>query len=1021
MQNNYQIASERKLIPPEPSKFILTCLAICVFVSFYAPAVSKPSPISENNFQGVTITGKVTDDGDMPLPGVSVLEKGTTNGTATDADGNYKLTVSSRDAVVVFTFVGTRTQQIAVAEQSEINVQLITDVSTLDEVVVVGYGTQEKKDITGAVTSLKTEDFNRGIIASPEQLLQGKVAGVNVTSASGEPGGPLSITVRGPGGVRSNNTPLFVVDGLPLDNSTTGGSTNPLNFLNPQDIDVLKDASATAIYGARGANGVIIVTTKRGKAGKSSMSYSAGFGFSKLARKIDVLSADEYRQKVVEVGGVLEDSLANTDWQDVITRTAPTQTHNLTLGGGAEKLSYFASLGLQDQDGIIINSNMKRYSGRININQKLIDDKLNIEVNLSASQTINKRPPSEGNNGTSISILGTALVTNPTYPVYGSDGTPSKYPSGTNPLRTLELNKDVTTINRLIGNITPSFEIIKGLVYKLNFGIDNSNATRDIVSYPSLVPLQDGRLEVINWYNNNNLIENYLTYSFTKGDHVTTILAGHSYQKFTQQRRSFSINKFPVNDLDPSYVPGTGTDLTLANNRPTGEAGKDELQSFFARATYQFKDRYLLTATVRADGSTKFGENKKYGTFPSFSFGWRISEEPFMQSIPVSNLKLRVGWGQTGNQEIIRKQTQALFLTSQGAGNTYPLDGSTYPAGTVYQRLANPDLQWEVSTQTNIGLDFGLLSGALSGSVDYFRKVSSKILLEVPASDPVQPVSVYIANIPDMKINNSGVEIALNYQFTGGNGLTFNIGGNTTFINNDIEKSPYTVIPSGSATGSGLTSQTINGYINGEPIGTFFLKDFIGFDESGMSAYRDTDADGIITDKDRIAAGSALPTKMYNFYGNVAFKGFDLTVNFNGVSGNKVYDNTANANFYKLRISKGLNVTDEGLSPQESIANAAPVSTRYLKNGAFLRLNNLALGYNFSPKSIGLDQWINGLRLSVTGQNLFVITDYDGYDPEVNADKGINSVGNYAISSYGIDYQSYPKARSVIFGLNVSF
>ena len=389
-----------------------------------------------------------------------------------------------------------------------------------------------------------------------------------------------------------------------------------------------------------------------------------------------------------------------------------------------------------------------------------------------------------------------------------------------------------------------------------------------------------------------------------------------------------------------------------------------------------------------------------------------------MQGSLFSDLKLRAGYGLTGNQEIPSKITQALFTSQVGPTTSYPLDGSTnYPAGTSYTRLANPDIQWEVSSQTDAGLDFGLFNGALSGSVDYFRKVSSKILLEVIPADPVQPASTYWTNVPNMSITNQGVEVDLNYRYTSGRGLKFSIGGNITFINNEVRNSPYSVITSGSATGSGLTSATINGYVNGQPIGTFFLKDFTGFDDKGISTYRDTDGDGIVTDKDRISAGSALPTKQFNINGTVAYKGFDLAVNFNGVSGNKLYDNTANANFYKLRLSKGINVTPEAIQfTSESINNSAPVSTRFLKDGGFFRLNNLALGYSLNPKLIGISKGITGIRLSATGQNLFVITKYNGYDPEVNTDRTING-----ISSYGIDYLSYPKARTFVFGLNLTF
>ncbi|WPP51456.1 SusC/RagA family TonB-linked outer membrane protein [Catalinimonas niigatensis] len=990
--------------------FLLPCWALLPASQSSANAIG-----THETTTAITVSGNVTDDQGEPLPGVNILEKGTSNGTISDVQGNYRITVNSNESVLIFSFVGTVTQEVPVGNQTNISVQLMPDDQTLTEVVVMGYGTQEQKDVTGSVASVKSEEFNRGIINSPEQLIQGKVAGVNVTSASGEPGAVQNITIRGPGGVRTGSTPLFVVDGLALDNSSTGGATNPLSFINPQDIesiDVLKDASATAIYGSRGANGVILITTKRGKAGVSSINYSNNFGWSKMANPLDVFGADEYRRQVVAVGGVLEDSLANTDWQEEISRSAFTQNHNLTFGGGADKLTYYASLGLQDQEGILKNSNMKRYSGRLNVNQSFLEDRLNVEMNLNAAQTISERPPIEG-------IIGTAISTNPTYPAYDENGNPYRYQSGVNPLRTLELWKDLTTTTRIIGNISPSFKISESLVYKMNFGIDNSSSTQDLQSLASLVPQQDGRLETILTNNNNRLIENYLTYTYSNADHNLSVLAGHSYQKFFFQRRWSSINRFPISDLEPRYNPGLGQDLTFGNNKPGGDALINELQSFFGRINYQFRDRYLFTATVRADGSSKFGENNKYGTFPSFSAGWRLSEEAFLSGSPIlSNLKLRAGWGQTGNQEIPSKITRPLFTAEVTSSTSYPLDDSErYPAGITYARLANPDIQWEVSTQTNVGLDFGFFNGALSGSADVFSKVSNNILLEVIPADPVQPASTFWTNVEDMEITNSGLELALNYNHISASGLTYGLGGNITFIRNEVENSPYTVIPSGSATGSGLSSATINGYINGEPIGTFFLKEHIGFDEDGLSVFRDTDGDGLVTDNDRIAAGTALPNRQYNFFGNIGYKGFDLTINFNGVAGNMIYDNTANASFYKLRLSKGLNTTPEAIvSPEESINNSAPVSTRYLKDGAYLRLNNLALGYNFNTSNLGIDQWVKGVRVSVTGQNLLLFTDYNGYDPEVNTDRTINGV-----SSYGIDYMSYPKARTVLVGLNVTF
>lgn len=1006
---------------PKNSGSIRTKFLFFALIWILSLTVIYPLAVSANRnalhpasiFADKIISGNVTDEATgMPLSGATVSVKGTNNSTTTNANGAYSISVKDNNATLVFTFVGYTTKEVPVGATSTLNVTLKIASAELAE-VVIGYGTLQKKDVTGSVKSLQPGDFNKGIINSPEQLLQGKVAGVNVTSASGEPGVVQSITIRGPGGIRTGSTPLFVLDGLALDNSSTGGG-NPLNFLNPQDIasiDVLKDASATAIYGARGANGVILITTKRGKSGVSNIAYSGTLAISSLANKIPVFSTSEYKKEVAAVGGVLDDKGASTDWQDIITRTATTQNHNLTLSGGANKLTYYASFGLQDQEGIIKHNDFKRYTGRFNATQKFLDERLTIEANMTATSTYDLRP----DYGT---VIGSAISNNPTYPAYGSDGKPAQYQNINNPLQSFNLDKEITKISRVIGNITATVKLVKGLTYKLNFGIDNSTGTRDVQALPSLVPQRDGRLETYYTTNRNTLFENYLTYNGDWGDHSLTALAGQSYQKIFLQGRNYSINKFPISPVEPQYNPGLGQELTLANNQPGGYALINELQSFFGRINYQYKNKYLLTATLRADGSSKFGGNNKYGYFPSFSLGWKISDESFMENSPFNVLKLRAGWGQTGNQEIPSKITQALYTSTVSASSSYPLsETGPYPGGTIYTRLANPDIQWEVSTQTNIGLDFGLLNGRLNGSLDVFNKNTNNILLQVIPADPIQPANTVWTNVKDMNINNKGIELDIEYRVTNQKAFSYGIGGNITALTNEVTKSPYTVIPSGSASGSGLTSATINGYINNEPIGTFFLKEFTGFDANGLSVYKDVDGDGIISDNDRVAAGSALPDLLYSFNLNLGYKNFDFAANFNGVSGNKIYDNTANSNFYKLKLFKGLNTTPEAIQyPEESVNNAAPVSTRFLKDGAYLRLNNLSLGYNFNVEKLGINQWVKTLRLSVTGQNIFVITKYDGFDPEVNADRQINGV-----LSYGIDFLSYPKARSIIFGLNVTF
>lgn len=958
--------------------------------------------------QGRIISGKVTSDDDPEgLPGVNVLLKGSSTGSVTDIEGNFTLEVPDENAVLVFSSVGFLQQEVIVGNQSVINLILAVDITTLGEIVVVGYGTQQKKDITGAVATVKSDDFNKGIVNSPGQLLQGKVSGVHVTSSSGAPGSGQRIIIRGQGSIRQSTGPLFVVDGFPLGLAGTGAGQSPMNFLNPEDIesiDVLKDASATAIYGARGANGVVIITTKKGQAGVSKVTVSSNIGISNMANDIAVFSADEFRKQVVAIGGTLEDRGGNTNWQDELTRTAITHDHNLVLQGGSDNFNYRASLGYLDQEGVVINTGIKRYSGRVNATQKFINGRLNIDFILNSSIQF-------GENAKQGTLVSQMLDFNPTYAARDANGDPTNFPDLMNPLIGAELFKDFTEHRRTIINIAPSFEIIEGLVYKMNFGYDNNSIETDNQSMPNADPFEEGRLEQSYFNGTNTLIENYLTYDFDiKEAHRITLLAGHSYQETFGRWRSWSVDIFSDNGIEPRFNPGLGQEIDLVDNHPTGSARINELQSFFGRANYSFRNKYIVTATVRSDGSSKFGGNNKYGTFPSFAAGWRISEEAFMGSSVFSDLKLRAGWGQTGNQEIPNKITQQSFTTKISGNDSYPLGGAEppYTAGTTFVRLANPDIQWEVSTQSNIGLDFTLFDGALSGTVDYFNKVSNNILVEIKPTDPIQPANETWDNIEDMTITNNGLEIALNYRYENERGFSFGLGGNYTIMDNNVKDSPFTILTTGSASGSGLTGATINGLINGYPVGSFYMPRFIGIGDDGLSLFAESEDGG------RVVTGHALPDQLYNFFADFGYKNFDLSFNFNGVSGNMVYNNTAMNKFYKAKLAKSFNTTNKAVEfPEESIINSSPVSTRYLENGSFFRLNNATLGYNFETNDIS---WLQGLRLSITGQNLFIITDYSGFDPEVNQDRSVDG-----IQSSGIDLNGYPKARTIVFGLNVSF
>lgn len=885
----------------------------------------------------------------------------------------------------------------------------------IEEVVMVGYGSQKRSDVTGSVGSVKSEDFNKGMVANVGQLLQGKIAGVNVTNVSGEPGANQNIIIRGVGSLRSGTTPLYVIDGFVIDNSTTGPANNPMNFINPDDIesmDILKDASAAAIYGARGANGVIIITTKKGKKGRTQMNLSSNLTISNLANKMNVFGADEFRRQVVAAGGKLDDMGGNTDWQDELTRTGVSKNVNFSALGATDTSNYYATLGYEDQEGILYNSNLKRYSGRVNVSQKAFDGRVNIDFNLNGTRTENNRP-----NATD--VVSTMLTWNPTYPAYTNGSPTTVFNNGAfNPLIRREIYKDYTTNNRILANISPSVEIIKGLTYKVNLGIDYSTAERVIQNIPNAIPLEIGTLNLSNYSNNNTLLENTLTYRFKISDHDFNVMAGHSYQKLMLTSRGWYYQNFPLNGIEPQYqIPAAGA----ANQTTTIVANKNELQSWFGRLNYDFQDKYLLTATLRADGSSKFGANNTYGFFPSVAAGWNISKESFMENIStINNLKLRASWGKTGNQEIPGKVTKRSYQADSNgtAQATYPLnDSGNYPVGVYLVRADNPDLQWEVTTQTNVGLDFGILNNRLTGTVDFFNKISDNVISVINTVDPVEPAATMWKNISNMKIKNTGLELTLNYNSDTSKAFTYSVGGNMSFIKNKVTDSPYKVISTGEAQGPGTTNAVINGYVNNEPIGTFYVREFLGINANGTNIFRDVDGDGIITDNDRVAAGSALPDFTYNINLKAAYKNFDLGLNFNGVAGNMIYNNTASTLFSRGRLGISQNTTDAATQfPNESLNNTNAISTRYLEKGDFLRLNNATLGYNLNPRFLGIGEHIRNIRFSVTAQNLFIITKYSGFDPEINT--GLSQGG---IQSFGIDYATYPKARSFVFGVNVAF
>jgi TonB-dependent starch-binding outer membrane protein SusC len=967
------------------------------------------------------LTGTVSDasTGD-PLPGASILVQGTKSGVITDIDGKFSLEVDE-NSVLIVSFIGYKQQTLTVGNNSQINIKLEPESRNLDEVVVIGYGTTQKKDLTGSVTSLKSKEFLSGAVVSPTDMMQGRAAGVNITNNGGEPGAGASVRIRGSNSIRSGQEPLYVIDGIPLDNSdiqpagasVTGvgesSKKNPLNFMNPDDIesiDILKDASATAIYGSRGANGVIIVTTKKGQKGKGNVSYSSSFGISKLPKQYDVLSADEFRAFRTSKGLTGDDLGANTNWQDQIFRTAYSQNHSLSFSGSANNSTYRASLSYLDQDGIIKKTGMEKYTGRFVVSHSAWNDKLVLEAGITAARTNDQRAPIGETGGYEGDMLLSALKLNPTYPVYNADGTFYQASKDVrNPLAMIELTNDKTQTDRILSNMSATLKLVKGLNYKLNVAIDQVKSTRSVTQDQKLIYLTNkGTVDVNSVQQNNKLIENYLTYDFAPSTaHKFNFLAGHSYQHFRYYTSGFSEEGLNVEGID--YL----NDLAYGNYsqaKVRSDVSVNELQSFFGRVNYDMFGKYMLTVNFRADGSTKFGENNKYGYFPSTALAWRMNEENFIKDLDLfSNLKMRLGWGITGNQEIPNRISRLLLGSTGGAILN---GGNTVVTGITLTRTPNPDIKWETTEQYNWGLDFGLLDGRLSGSLDLFSKTTKNVLLEVYSSMPAPTTKVW-TNVPDMKILNKGLELTLNGVIINKGDWNWNVGANFSTVKNEVKNLPMSQITTGSPSGPGITGFSSQVIMSGEPIGTFWGYKFLGFDANGKSLY-ESDANGNPISQ---VIGCAQPDFTYNFNTSVSWKDFDLSLFFSGVYGNDVYNNLGNVMDQLSLASSGWNTTVNASKSTEALNNKLDYSSRFIEDGSFLRLSSATLGYTLKQTKI---KQISKIRFYATGNNLLLFTNYSGYDPEVNANHTSNGV-----PSMGIGWTTYPKARTFTFGVSVEF
>ncbi|WP_278021230.1 SusC/RagA family TonB-linked outer membrane protein [Flavobacterium ginsengisoli] len=976
-----------------------------------------PKAINAKAVDRIKVKGKVVDEFKVPIPGATVSETSSSNSTVTNFDGEFEITVGEGKTLDI-SYMGYKTKTVAV-QTGFMNIQLEPNTAELNEVLVVGYGKQSKKDVTGAVTQLEAGSFKQGVNVSVDNLMQGKVAGVRVVNTSGEPGAGVNVTIRGVGSIRSGSTPLFVVDGVPLSNDDvspsgsnvgfgTSSAKNPLNFLNTSDIEsitVLKDASASAIYGARGSNGVVLVTTKKGSKGEGTLTFDSYMGVSTVANKLDVLSASEYRNAITDKAF---DHGGNTDWQDVIYRSAITKNNSLSFSKQTETGNYYASIAQMDQEGVVRNSNFKRLSGRINAAESFLDNKrLKVKMNLTASETKDDGVPTSDDGGSNGQLIVHTLMANPTRSVFDANGNYTNFNMNAhyNPAYLLSIYQDQTRTLRVLGNLEASLRIIDGLEYKLNIGIDRSMAERNTTIFPNLTDLNPkGKYVQNNLDSKNSLVEHYLTYNLNLDKHKIEALAGFSYQKFERSGTSFSIDG--ISDQGEGVPPSINPGFKGTQSGTTGYAQENELQSYFGRLNYSFDNRYLVTASMRGDGSTRFGKNNKYGYFPSFALGWNIANESFLkESSTLNNLKLRASWGQTGNQEVENKITQASYSLA-GADGYYLYDDLNLVNGVSVNRTPNPNLKWEVVTQYNVGLDFNLWNDKLYGTLDYFNKTTTDAILNVP-SQALSPTTTIWTNI-DGKIINKGIEFMLGSKIVDTKNFTWNIDMNGATLNNKIQDLPVSEILTGTISGPGQSGVNANIYKSGYAAGSFYLLEHIGFDANGANIFKDQNGDGKIDNSDRIIIEGALPTFYYGFNSDMRYKNFSFSFSIIGQTGGYLLNNTGLNALNINNLASDRNVATGYYESGANATNSPILSTLFLEKSDFIRLNTARIGYNFDLKGLN---WINGLTLYITGQNLVTITNYTGYDPLINSPK--SNGGNQSI---GIDYASYPTSRTFSFG-----
>ncbi|MFY0713775.1 TonB-dependent receptor [Seonamhaeicola sp. NFXS20] len=960
-------------------------------------------------FAQTTVKGTVTEKStSIPLPGVNVVIKNTTTGTATDFDGAYQIEANKGD-ILVFSFIGYQSTEIVFDGQKTLDVQLTEDTAQLDEIVIIGYGSVKKEDLTGTVDLVTDEDFNDGPIVSAQQLISGKIAGVAVTSSSGAPGEGQEIRIRGTGSLSLNSSPLYVIDGVPIDNDGVGGSRNPLNLINPNDIEsisVLKDASATAIYGSRGANGVIIVSTKKGKNKEFTFNLSSSTTVHNPTKTIDVLNANQFRN-IIELDSNYDDTTAsllgnaNTDWQDEIYTVAFGQDHNFSALGSAFGVPMRASVSYSNHDGILKGDNFERLTGALSLTPKLLDDHLKIELNAKGSYTENKFANRDA--------IGSALVYDPTQPVYDSSSPFGGYSgwlvenssaplgytqislSPTNPVALLNLVDDTAEVRRFLGNAKFDYTLpfFEALTATVNVALDKSNSHgRKITSqYLSSADIDwNGSLTSYTQEATNKLFDAYLTYKKTfKDTHNINMVAGYSYQ-------SFEYNDYSYDSEDEED----------GNQYEFIDKSKNVLLSYFGRLNYDYDSRYLLTASLRADASSKLNPDDRWGFFPSLALAWNITNESFMEDSFFNNLKLRVGYGEIGN---VNGLGDYLFLTRY-TGST---DTAGYQFGSTFYQTYRPEaindnLKWEVGRTLNIGLDFSLLDSRISGLFNaYIRETED--LIATSTVDPFTNFSNTIqANIGDME--NRGIEFALNVIPVKTENFQWNVNYNVSFNQNEVTNLPDDQPTGGISTGTGNNVQVNR---EGESPYSFYVYKQI-YDVNGKpieGAFADLNGDNVINDDDKYLYKDALADVTMGINTDLRYKNWDLAIVTRASIGNYVYNDVSASKGILNNVVPTTNnylsniVSDYYNTGFYNIEETNALSDHFVEDGSFFRIDNITLGYNANEILKGINARFYGSL-----QNVALFTDYSGIDPEISG---------------GIDNNFYPRPRSFVLGVNFDF